>query len=125
MSKNLHTPAHMSPAQAAQVAGVSRWTIMRAIKAQELLAIRDNRNNWQITHDAISKWQASTVRTPSDLHTSETERLKALLAAETTRADVAEAILASTQADRDRWQNMAEKLADSASKSWWPWASKR
>jgi excisionase family DNA binding protein len=125
MTNSLHTHTHMSPAQAAQVAGVSRWTIMRAIKAQELQAIRDNRNHWQIAPDALDKWRSSTVRTPDDLHTSEADSLRATLAAETTRADVAEALLAATQADRDRWQNMAERLADSQSRSWWPWKSRK
>ena len=98
---------------------------MRAIKAQELQAIRDNRNHWQIAPDALDKWRSSTVRTPDDLHTSEADSLRATLAAETTRADVAEALLAATQADRDRWQNMAERLADSQSRSWWPWKSRK
>ena len=49
-------PAHLSPAQAAQLAKVSRRTIMRAIDHKELLAIRDNRNRWQITRQELEKW---------------------------------------------------------------------
>ena len=49
-------PAHLSPAQAAQLAKVSRRTIMRAIDNKELLAIRDNRNRWQITRQELEKW---------------------------------------------------------------------
>ena len=121
----VHTLSHMSPAQAAQVAGISRWTIMRAIKAQELLATRDNRNQWRITSDALDKWRSHSVRTPTDPHTSHTPEimteLREKLAAESTRADVAEALLAATEADRDRWQAMAEKLAPPPRRSWWPW----
>ena len=122
MTDALHSSAHMSPAQAAHAAGVSRWTIMRAIKSQELRAVRDNRNHWQIAPDALDRWRASTVRTSNDLHTTEAERLREQLASETARADVAEALLAATEADRNRWQAMAEKLADRPRRSWWPWA---
>lgn len=126
MSDDLHTSVHMSPAQAAQVVGVSRWTIMRAIKAQELRATRDNRNHWQIARDALDRWRASTVRTPDDLHTSHTYQdspeTLAKLAAETARADAAERARDQAEADRDRWRTMAEKLADRTQQgSWWPW----
>ena len=40
--------------------------------------------------------------------------LRERLAAETARANAAEA-------DRDRWQAMAERLADRPRRSWWPW----
>lgn len=119
MSDGLHTPAHMSPAQAAQVAGVSRWTIMRAIKSQKLQAMRDNRNHWQITPDALDTWRPSTVRKPDASHTphsyQDSPETLAKLAAETARADAAEA-------DRDAWRAMAEKLADRPQQGgWWPW----
>jgi hypothetical protein len=29
--------------------------------------------------------------------------------------------LTATEADRDRWQSMAEKLADRPRRGWWPW----
>ena len=126
-----HTILHMSPAQAAQVASVSRWTIMRAIKSQELLATRDNRNQWKIAAEDLDRWRMHSVRTPEvpqTMHTHEPEiELREKLAIETARAEVAEALLAreraalaATQADRDRWQSMAEKLADRP-RRWWPW----
>lgn len=46
----------ISPAQAAQVAGVSRRTITRAISAQSLRATRDNRNQWRITPEDLEAW---------------------------------------------------------------------
>jgi excisionase family DNA binding protein len=51
--------AHMTPAQAAQKAGTSRWTIMRAINAQQLRATRDNRNQWRITSEDLAAWQGA------------------------------------------------------------------
>lgn len=126
-----HTILHMSPAQAAQVASVSRWTIMRAIKSQDLLATRDNRNQWKITAEDLDRWRLHSVRTPEEAHTVHTfeaeSELRKKLAEETARANVAEALLtrerdalASAEADRDRWQKMAEKLAERP-RSWWPW----
>lgn len=109
---------HMSPAQAAHVAGVSRWTIMRAIKSHELLAKRDNRNQWRITPEALEGWRAHSVHTPETSHTKHTLEamieLREKLAAATARANAAEA-------DRDRWQAMAERLSEHSRRSWWPW----
>jgi len=130
MSKAPHTTLHMSPAQAA---GISRWTIMRAIKSHDLQASRDNRNQWRITVEALESWRAHTVRTPLDLHIPHTQEtvpeLREKLAAETARADMAEAILANERKalatienDRDSWRAMAEKLADRPRRSWWPWS---
>ena len=95
---------------------------MRAINSQELQAVRDNRNQWRIAPDDLDRWRASTVRTEPDLHTPEAAKLREKLAAETARAEVAEALLAATEADRDRWQSMAEKLADRPRRGWWPWS---
>lgn len=48
----------LSPRQAAQLAQVGKSTIMRAIDAGDLQAMRDNRNQWQIERDALDKWTA-------------------------------------------------------------------
>lgn len=102
-----HTNLHMSPAQAAQAAGVSRWTIMRAIKSHDLPAHRDNRNQWKITAEDLRDWRSHTVRTLDEMHTSHTTEeeleLRAKLAAETVRADSAERAREQAEADRDRW----------------------
>lgn len=116
MTDVLHTLSHISPAQAAQVANVSRWTIMRAIKSHELQATRDNRNHWRIAPCDLSSWQAHTVRTEINLHTSHTpaileiERLKG-------EVDTERRLRQAAESDRDRWQAMAEKLA--ARPGWW------
>lgn len=109
-----HTHVHMSPAQAAQAAGVSRWTIMRAIKAHKLQATRDNRNQWKIAAEDLDRWRLHSVRTPEAVHTLHTHEvvteLRERLATETARANAAEAMLSREQEvlkdaliDRDRW----------------------
>lgn len=112
--------AHLSPAQAAQVAGVSRWTIMRAIKDQSLLAKRDNRNHWNIDPDDLDRWRASTVRTVKVAHPSHTQNdtLETLMKVASLNAenDQLRERLLEVQADRDAWRKMAQKRH-----IWWPW----
>jgi len=141
--------AHMSPAQAAQVAGLSRWAILRAIKSQKLPAIRDNRGNWRISQDDLQRWCGShtshTVHDGAELdvsapsaqdaaHAETVASLRDQLAAETARADAAtsQAEVATVRAEaaersrdqaegqRDHWQAMATRLAEKPRRSWWP-----
>lgn len=118
-----HMP-HMSPAQAAEAAGVSRWAIMRAIKCHKLKAHRDNRNNWQILPDDLAAHYPHTVRTVQTAHPEQLDEIRAKLAAETARADAAERARDQAEADRDRWQLMAEKLAERRA-FLWPWQRSR
>lgn len=48
--------------------------------------------------------------------------LRERLSAEIARADAAERARDQAEADRDRWQAMAERLADRPRRSWWPWS---
>lgn len=114
----------MSPAQAAEAAGVSRWAIMRAIQSHKLKAHRDNRNNWQILPDDLAAHYPHIVRTVRTAHPEEAEEMRAKLAAETARADAAERARDQAEADRDRWQRMAEKLAERQTFVW-PWKRQR
>ena len=115
-----HTPTHMSPAQAAQAANVSRWAVMRAIKGHKLKAHRDNRNHWRISPEDLDEWCAHSVRQQQAAHPEETPELREKLAAETARADAAERARDQAEADRDRWRGMAERLADKP-RWFWPW----
>ena len=115
-----HTPPHMSPAQAAQVAGVSRWAIMRAINSLKLKAQRDNHNNWKISKEDLDAWCSHTVRQQHIAHPEEDLELRERLAGETARADAAERARDQAELDRDRWREMAEKMADKPRK-FWPW----
>ena len=123
--------SHMSPAQAAQAAGVSRWAVLRAIKAQRLKAIRDNRNNWLISSDDLAAWCAAqgahTVRngTPAPViaqgsDMAELIELRESLARANARADGAERARDQAESDRDHWRAMAERLADAPRRRWWP-----
>ena len=46
----------MTPQQAADIAGVSRKSIMDAINALKINAKRDNRNRWQIEDEELKRW---------------------------------------------------------------------
>jgi len=130
-----HTNPHMSPTQAAQVANVSRWTIMRAIKSGYLQAFRDNKNQWKIKNDDLKAWLsahhtqcAHTVQHEIDEHpthtpahpdsiakeTLELVRVKAELEAEKT-------LRATIEADRDHWRELAQKLAETRPRKRWFW----
>jgi excisionase family DNA binding protein len=122
-----HSSPHMTPEQAAQVAKVSRWTILRAIKSQRLQARRDNRNRWQISPQDLAAWSAHTVHTPQidapapdAAQADETPALRAALAAETARADAAERARDQAEADRNQWRDMAQTLASRRGFKW-PW----
>lgn len=120
-----HTQLHMSPAQAAQAAGVSRWTVMRAIKSHDLRASRDNRNQWRISQEDLDQWRSHTVRTGEDAHTMHTSQVETFSVAEVELREKLAAALAradAAEADRDRWQAMAEKLAERSRWTLWPWS---
>lgn len=117
----------LTPEQAAQLAKVSRWTILRAIKSQRLKAIRDNRNRWHISPKDLDAWSAHTVQAqknaplaPDPAQADETPALRAALAAETARADAAERARDKAEADRNQWRDMAQTLATRRSFKW-PW----
>ena len=111
----------MTPAEAAQLAGVSRWAIMRAIKSHKLKARRDNRNHWRIAQEDLDAWCAHSVRPAHTAHIDDSAELRAKLAGETARADAAERARDQAEADRDRWRAMAEKLTIQPRRRWWPW----
>lgn len=115
----LHTSSHMSPAQAAQVVNVSRWTIMRALKSLELPAIRDNRNRWQIARKDLEAWRSHSVHRQQDSHTSHTPEALELAAAKAEIGQLRER-LAALDTEAERWRVMAEKLA-TRPRRWWPW----
>ena len=107
---------NMTPAQAAAKAGLSRWSVMRAINSGKLKAIRDNRNQWQISQANLKAWLAATGRTVKAAHPEES----AALAEANARATAAERARDQAEADRDHWQRMAEQLASRPRFSW-PW----
>lgn len=119
ISTPAHGATHMSPAQAAQRVGVSRWTVMRAINSKELKAFRDNKNQWKITPNALQEWRPSTERTGEEVHTLHTPaineeliEIREKLAVAVGRAEAAERARDQAEADRDHWRELAMK-------PWW------
>jgi DNA-binding MurR/RpiR family transcriptional regulator len=112
-----HTLPHMSPAQAAQAADVSRWAIMRAINNHKLKAHRDNKNYWRISSDDLELWSAHSVRQQKIAHPDNSQELRERLAGETVRADAAERARDQAEQDRDAWRKQAELLLKK--RRWW------
>lgn len=114
--------AILSPAAAAQRAGVSRWTVSRALKAGDLRGQRDNLGAWRIDQDDLDAWaskrlpavqpSAGSRPAPPAAHPAEVEN--AALRAEVVGLRERVADLA---ADRDAWRSQAQELA--ARPSWW------
>lgn len=108
---------------------------MRAIKSGDLQAFRDNKNQWRIKPDDLNAWLfahhtqcAHTVHEEVDSHHVHTHahlnqitqdmlelvRMRAELEAEKT-------LRAATEADRDHWRELAQKLAEPRRRKWWFW----
>lgn len=64
--------AHLSPAQAADRAGVSRWTIMRAVKSGRIEGHRDNRNHWRLDLESVDAWAAAQCAHNEPAHLTHT-----------------------------------------------------
>ncbi len=98
---------------------------MRALKSHVLKGVRDNRNQWRIASEDLDAWRLHTVRAQSKPHTPHTKEivseLRERLSGETARADAAERARDQAEADRDRWQEMAQKLAERPHRKWWTW----
>jgi hypothetical protein len=134
----------MTPAQAAERAGVSRWTIMRAIKIgvsagneRKLPARRDNRNRWQIEPDDLDRWAAhcahsvraqddaqpaAPVGTPLEAEVEELSRLRVEAGMLRERAETAERDRDAWREDAGAWKRQAEALmGDLATRRrrWW------
>lgn len=75
---------------------------LSSVKAQEKSNKGSKRDELKASIEALKE------------HTEAVASLRERLAAETARANAAEA-------DRDRWQAMTEKLAERPRRGWWPW----
>ena len=101
---------------------------MRAIESHDLHAVRNNKNQWKIDPSDLDKW-ASAQCAPNDHAHEEATTLPTItpnenavdLAVAKAQISHLQERLNAAEADRDRWQAMAEKLADQPRRSWWPW----
>lgn len=88
------------------------------------MATRDNRNHWKIDPQELDRW-ASDQWAPSEhahpsLPSVPTYDLEVKLAVSEAERDAFKARLTEVQEDRDKWREMAEKLADKP-RWFWPW----
>ena len=124
----------LSPREAARIAKVGKSTIMRAVKANQLEARRDNRNQWRIERSALDRWTMERPDSDRDTPTgwAEPDRDSPMSRAgadwstladdlDTARLTIAQmearleeraALVRAAEADRDRWRALAEKLTD-------------
>ena len=106
----------ISPAQAAEIIGVSRRTIMRAIETYHLQAFRDNKNHWKIEMKALNQWKGTEHTRSGHAHSegpavSLQDMAIALGRAEAER-DALRQQLEQTKEDRDHWRGLAERQQD-------------
>lgn len=109
----------LTPEQAAKRAGVSRRTVLRAVQAQELLAVRDNRNRWRIEADRLDAWarpRAPNGQSADDAQThaqdAELAALRVQIAIRQAELDGVCALLRQVESERDAWRELARQ-------SWW------
>ena len=103
---------HLTPQAAADRAGVGRTTIMRALEADEIKAVRSNNGRWRITPEAVDDWMsmrpARTVVRESPSSSTDTDDSQKLvdarieIAALTAERSGLQDRLADAHAERDR-----------------------
>lgn len=123
----------ISPAKAANIAGVSRTAISRALTSGDLVGVKKNSGHWAIENSDLLDWMERTITRaerkqeapalmPSQI---EVEALQAELKAEiaagqearegltaaNARLAVLDEAVSTLKADRDAWQRQAETLA--------------
>lgn len=112
----------LSPQEAAKRAGCGRTSIMRALSAGHLRAIRDNENRWRIEPDALNDW-LSMRRSPDrqgpvmaegqlSVTTSDTPETLARLAAAEARAEALAAQVDDLKSERDRLLTIVERQSE-------------
>lgn len=132
------TVAKLTPQQASDRANVSRGTIMNAIKNGSLIALRDNRNRWQIDDNELLKWLLLRTSTDTGSSVNSNSQTPVPINENLIRIAVLEAELrgkdqriADLERDRDDWKAQAQELArrdipsappasPSRRRRWWP-----
>jgi len=112
----------LSPKEAAIRAGCGRTSVMRALAAGHLRAIRDNEGQWRIEPEAVDDWQSmrrthdrQSPVTSIDSHPVtpvDTPETLAKLAGAEARAEALSMQVADLRSERDRLLSMLEKASD-------------
>lgn len=102
----------LTPQQAADRAGTSRWTINRALKAHELKGTQNNRLHWRIRVEDLDTWAADNVREvlPTKPITEQPE-VSALIENAVLKAKIEDRDrqIVDISSDRDAWRAQAQK----------------
>ena len=112
----------ISPAQAAKISGVSRWTIVRALKNLEIEAHRNNRGHWAIDQGSLKEW-LNAQGTPrekdeSDSATVSTAPLAHSIDLENARLQVEVRMLREKiEQDKEQAQELANELRSQVRKA--------
>lgn len=123
----------ISPAKAANIAGVSRTVISRALTSGELVGVKKNSGHWAIENSDLLDWMERTITraerkptahepTPSQIEVEALQAdLKAAiaagqearegLAAANARLAALDEMVSALKAERDAWQRQAKTLA--------------
>lgn len=123
----------LSPAKAANIAGVSRTVISRALTSGELAGVKKNSGHWAIENADLRDWMERTITraerkpaapapmpSPIEVEALQAELKAAIAAGQEAREGLAAAnarlaaldgTVSALKADRDAWQRQAETLA--------------
>lgn len=110
-----------TPNSAAAHVGTSRSAIMRALASKSLPALRDNKNRWQISREALEAWAADRPNQPHSVQdnirpvvadSAELVEARTKIAALSVENAGLRDRLSDTQADRDRLAAMLEKALE-------------
>lgn len=118
---------HLTPQQAADLAKVSRTTIMQALKSNELKGVQGNNGRWKITKEAIEDWLSLRPATLShrqkepetDSFSSDLIAARVEIAKLTAEKEGLEARLSDTQAERDRLAETLNKSLEARPSGLW------
>jgi hypothetical protein len=121
-------------ATAAAACGMNKSTILRAIKAGKISAVRDEHGQWQVEPTELHRVYPPVATPGTDATQRYVPADAAALALADQRAALAEGrlaelkeLLADMQRDRNAWRDQAQRLALPAPKpaekpmTWWRW----
>jgi hypothetical protein len=122
--------------QAADVTGVNKSTVFRAIKGGKVSAARKQHDNWLIEpaelhriYPAAAAGNEKIKRASDDAHQADLAEANQRAALAALEVSLVRATTEDLRSDRDSWREQAQRLAlpapaNARSKLWW-WRSRR
>src|SRR5262245_49192779 len=121
-------------AEAAAACGVNKSTVLRAIKAGKVSAVRDEHGQWQVEPAELHRTYPPVAAAAERADATHRDAMgdAAALAMANQRAALAEErlaelkdMLADMRTERDAWRDQAQRLAlpkpDEKPMTWWRW----